>query len=50
MPVTLAQTPPISKGLDSTGVIEVRIGEAAVRIEGSPDPATLMLVLKGLRA
>ena len=50
MPVTLAQTPPISKGLDSTGVIEVRIGEAAVRIEGIPDPATLMLVLKGLRA
>lgn len=50
MPVTLAQAPPFSKGLDSAGVIEIRIGEAAVRIEGKPDPATLTLVLKGLRA
>jgi transposase len=47
--VTLAQTSPL-KGLDGTGVIEIRIGEAAVRIEGKPDPATLTLVLKGLRA
>lgn len=50
MPVTLAQTSPISKALDGIGVIEIHIGEAAVRIEGSPDPATLTLVLKGLRA
>lgn len=49
VPVTLAQTSPL-KGLDGTGVIEIRIGEAAVRIEGKPDPATLTLVLKGLRA
>ena len=50
VPVTLAPTSPISKGLAGSGVIEIRIGEAAVRIEGSPDPATLTLVLKGLRA
>lgn len=50
IPVTLAQTSPISKGLVDSGVIEIRIGETAVRIEGSPDPATLTLILKGLRA
>lgn len=50
VPVTLAQTPPLSKGLAGSGMIEIRIGEAAIRIEGSPDPATLTLVLKGLRA
>lgn len=50
VPVTLAQTSPISKGLPGSGMIEIRIGETAVRIEGSPDPATLMLILKGLRA
>lgn len=50
VPVTLAQSSPISKGLVGSGVIEVRIGENAVRIEGRPDPATLTLVLKGLRA
>lgn len=50
VPVTLAETSPIGKGPAGSGVIEIRIGEAAVRIEGSPDPATLTLVLKGLRA
>ncbi|NNG25529.1 transposase [Massilia sp. ML15P13] len=50
VPVTLAQTSPISKCPTGSGLIEIRIGEAAVRIEGSPDPATLTLVLKGLRA
>lgn len=49
VPVTLAQTSPVSKGLAGSGMIEIRIGEAAVRIEGSPDPATLTLVLKELR-
>jgi len=49
VPVTLAQVAPISKSLANSGMIEIRIGEAAVRIEGIPDPATLTLVLKGLR-
>lgn len=50
VPVTLAQASPISKGQAGSGIIEICIGEAAVRIEGSPDPATLTLVLKALRA
>lgn len=50
VPVTLAQASPISKGQAGSGMIEICIGEAAVRIEGSPDPATLTLVLKALRA
>lgn len=32
------------------GVIEVSIGVARVRIEGTPDPATLRVVLRTLRA
>lgn len=50
VPVTLAPISPSSRDLACGGVIEIRLGEAAVRIEGSPDPATLTLVLKGLRA
>lgn len=50
VPVTLAQASPISKSQAGSGMIEICIGEAAVRIEGSPDPATLTLVLKALRA
>ena len=31
------------------GVIEIRLGKATMRIEGRPDPATLVAVLEGLR-
>jgi transposase len=31
------------------GVIEIRLGKATMRIEGRPDPATLAIVLEGLR-
>lgn len=31
------------------GVIEIRLGKATMRIEGCPDPATLAIVLQGLR-
>lgn len=31
------------------GVIEIRLGDATMRIEGRPDPATLAVVLEGLR-
>ena len=33
----------------SEGVIEIRLGNATMRIEGRPDPATLAAVLEGLR-
>ena len=33
----------------SEGVIEIRLGNATMRIEGRPDPATLAVVLEGLR-
>jgi transposase len=50
VPVTLTAAPCHNKELAHTGVIEVRLGDVAVCIEGRPDPATLTLVLKGLRA
>ena len=31
------------------GVIGIRLGKATIRIEGRPDPATLAIVLEGLR-
>lgn len=31
------------------GVIEIRLDKATMRIEGRPDPATLAVVLEGLR-
>lgn len=31
------------------GVIEIRLGNVTMRIEGRPDPATLAAVLEGLR-
>ncbi|GJH14533.1 hypothetical protein CBA19CS11_36865 [Caballeronia novacaledonica] len=33
-----------------TGVIEISVGVASVRIEGTPDAATLRVVLRTLRA
>jgi len=50
--VTLAPVIPPQLGVSDQrceGVIEIRLGNATVRIEGRPDPATLAVVLEGLR-
>lgn len=50
LPVALAPSdtmPPASRG--SSGLIEIRIGEAVVRIEGAPDTGTLGAVLQSLQ-
>lgn len=51
LPVTLAaeskETPSLSAG--DAGSIEIQLGQARIYICGAPDPATLALVLQGLR-
>ncbi len=50
--VTVAPPAPTQFGVSDPhcgGVIEIRLGKATVRIEGRPDPATLAVVLEGLR-
>lgn len=50
--VTLAPTVPARPGVSDQrcdGVIEIRLANATIRIEGRPDPATLAVVLEGLR-
>jgi transposase len=51
LPVALAAEPkePSGVGADSAGRIEIQLGQARVCIHGAPDPATLALVLQGLR-
>jgi len=51
LPVTLAAEPeePFGAGADGIGSIEIQLGQATIRIRGVPDPATLALVLQGLR-
>lgn len=53
LPVTLAAEPPerlgIGVGGGDAGIIEIQLGQAKVCIRGAPDPATLALVLQGLR-
>jgi len=36
-------------GAGSAGSIEIQLGQATICIRGVPDPATLALVLQGLR-
>ncbi|HSX88788.1 MAG TPA: transposase [Pseudomonas sp.] len=50
LPVALAPAtpmPPASKG--GPGLIEIRIGDAVVRVEGAPDAGTLGAVLRSLQ-
>jgi transposase len=51
LPVALATEPkePPSVGAACAGSIEIQLGQATVCIHGAPDPATLALVLQGLR-
>jgi transposase len=51
LPVTLTAEPKASArtGIDGAGSIEIQLGQATVWIRGVPDPATLALVLQGLR-
>jgi transposase len=51
MPVTLAPNPgePCVQVADAGGTINIELGDITVCIKGRPDPATLSLVLKGLR-
>jgi len=51
LPVALAAEPKVapSSGAGSAGSIEIELGQARVCIRGTPDPATLALVLQGLR-
>lgn len=51
LPVALAAEPkqPIGVGAGSAGSIEIQLGQATIHIRGVPDPATLALVLQGLR-
>lgn len=51
LPVAVASEPkePPGDGVGSTGSIEIQLGQAKVCIRGTPDPATLALVLQGLR-
>ena len=50
LPVALTAEPkqPIG-GAGSAGSIEIQLGQATICIRGVPDPATLALVLQGLR-
>lgn len=45
----MALTQPGVSDQHCEGVIEIRLGKATMRIEGRPDPATLAIVLEGLR-
>ena len=51
LPVTLAAEPKESPSLGAgdDGSIEIQLGHARICIRGAPDPATLALVLQGLR-
>ncbi|MDK6080398.1 IS66-like element accessory protein TnpA [Massilia varians] len=51
LPVALAAEPKesASVAVDGTGRIEIQLGQARICIHGAPDPATLALVLQGLR-
>jgi transposase len=51
LPVALAAGPKESDSVaaDGAGKIEIQLGQARVCIHGAPDPATLALVLQGLR-
>ena len=51
LPVALATEPkePPIVGAAGAGSIEIQLGQARVCIHGAPDPATLALVLQGLR-
>ena len=51
LPVAVAAAPKESPGVDAGGAgsIEIQLGQARVCIRGAPDPATLALVLQGLR-
>ena len=51
LPVALATEPKVtsSVGASGAGSIEIQLGHATVCIRGTPDPATLALVLQGLR-
>lgn len=51
LPVAVAAEPkePPDVGAGGTGSIEIQLGQARVCIHGAPDPATLALVLQGLR-
>lgn len=50
--VTLVPQTPLPSAVSDArcdGVIEIRLSKATMRIEGRPDPATLAVVLEGLR-
>lgn len=50
--VALAPMAPPQSGVSDQrcdGVIEIRLGNATIHVEGRPDPATLVVVLEGLR-
>ena len=51
LPVALAAESkiPAGAGTGDVGSIEIQLGQATIRIRGVPDPATLALVLQGLR-
>jgi transposase len=53
LPVTLTVEPKVPAGvgigIGQAGSIEIQLGQATVCIRGAPDPATLALVLQGLR-
>jgi len=47
LPVALTAEP--KQPIGGAGSIEIQLGQATIRIHGEPDPATLALVLQGLR-
>ncbi len=52
VPVALLPIAPAQPGVSHQrceGVIQIGLGKATIRIEGHPDPATLAVVLEGLR-
>ena len=51
LPVTLKVEPkvPAGVGIGQAGSIEIQLGQAMICIRGTPDAATLALVLQGLR-
>jgi transposase len=51
VPVTLTSNPDEACGqvADAGGTINIELGDIRVCIKGRPDPATLSLVLQGLR-
>jgi transposase len=51
LPVALAAEPRVAFDIGAGNIasIEIELGQARVCIRGTPDPATLALILKGLR-